>query len=155
MHVVVAGHETPFRYELAPPETLGVGSILHVAPFHASARVWIPETLSVPTAVQSAVETHEIAVKRLSVAPVGLGVGTSVQLFPFQSSATVMTPVLVLANPTAMHEVDVVHETAGSTKALGLGSPVRLVPFHDTAVARPAIPTATQELADVHETDVR
>jgi hypothetical protein len=94
----------------------------------------MPDPLPVPTAVQSAAETHETAVKRLSVAPVGLGVGRSVQLVPSHCSATVTTLLLMLSSPTATHLVDVAHEMAErSTAESGLGSPVSIVPFHESA----------------------
>jgi hypothetical protein len=106
--MLVDRHDTAFSWLKAKPMGLGVGWIDQALPFQASASVVLPEPFELlPTAVQALVVGQETPDRLVSVAPVGLGLGRMAQEAPFQDSVSEAWS----DEPTAMHELDDLHET--------------------------------------------
>src|SRR5215470_3747054 len=98
MHVVADVQATPLRKPL-PWGGLGVGWMVHLVPFHRSARV---PAFDVPTAVQAAADVQDTPFKKPPPCG-GLGVGWTVHLVPSHRSATAReVPAMVVLAPTAI-----------------------------------------------------
>jgi hypothetical protein len=101
----------------AEPDGLGVAWMIHLLPFHRSARVRpFPDC---PTAVHAEREVHDTLIRKPP--PAGLGVAWMVQLLPFHRSARVRPFALP---PTAVHAEGEVHDTplrAPPPAGLGVG----------------------------------
>jgi hypothetical protein len=81
-------------------------------------------------------------------------------LVPFQCSASIFPPKPVTANPTAVQDERVGHDTPASPippAGLGIGWTAQLVPFQRSArfFIEAVFPTAVQADAEVHETATR
>jgi hypothetical protein len=144
------------------PAGLGVAWMAQLLPFHTSARVAkLGPVSELPTASQELVDVHETPASWLLAAPLTLGVDWMDQLLPFHTSASVVLVEPVVAWPTALHALQDVQDTPPdplSFAPLGLGVDWmdQLLPFHTSASVcvvelGVAWPTASQELADVHE----
>src|SRR5579884_3598830 len=144
----------------------GMGCTVQWLPSHRSATVDGGPVFAErsPTAVHADDDEQETPLKKSPVPPVpeGVTVGWIVQAVPFQRSAS--NPVSVF--PTAM-QARAVHATAPRKLfflcEVGDGWRVQVVPFHRSATVptvllnelSTAAPTATQTVADVHDTPVR
>ena len=113
--------------------------------------------------MQMLAELHDTPNSTGELAPLGWGMGWTAQLVPFQCSANAPLELRVTKNPTAVHELAELHDTAfSSLDSAPLGTRVcwiaQLVPFQRSAniVAVPLevkdSPTAIHELAEVHDT---
>jgi hypothetical protein len=103
--MVALGHATPLREFTALAGPLGLGTIVHAAPFHASVSVsWlIPEAL--PTAMQLAGPLHATLSRPLSCVGDVLGLGTIDQVETDAAEAgadRARAPAPAHTNPTAM-----------------------------------------------------
>src|SRR6202035_185214 len=116
--------------------------------------------------MQMLAELHDTPNSTGELAPLGWGMGWTAQLVPFQCSANAPLELRVTKNPTAVHELAELHDTAfSSLDSAPLGTRVcwiaQLVPFQRSAniVAVPLevkdSPTAIHELAEVHDTPLR
>jgi hypothetical protein len=174
VHELDAGHEAPVN-----PSVAGVGVVWidQLDPFQRSAsgaraKLSPAAVEKPPAAVQEVVALHDTPVNVANVVPAGLGgVGLIIQLVPFQCWANSVSAWnvfgLVENPPTVMHEVVDAHDTALKTlnvspEAFGVGWTDQLVPFHiSTSLAEWLVavtndlPTATQKVADGHDTPCR
>jgi hypothetical protein len=122
-------HETASNEMFVTPVGLGTVWIVHVFPFHRSARAdSVPGPLpsEKPTASHPFAERHVTEASPLLVAPLGSGVGTSFHALPFQVAANVcegacpgaagVTAVGPKnpASPTAMHALADAQDTSRS-----------------------------------------
>jgi hypothetical protein len=94
---------------------LGVRWIVHVLPLYTSptttGRSGTPSEN--PTATHAMGDLHETAVNVLRRAPVGSGVAWTVQLPPRSASTNVTwSPELLMSSPTAVQDLDALHDTA-------------------------------------------
>jgi hypothetical protein len=110
----LAWHATALKKLPWPAESLRVGWMAHVVPFHRSTRVVDPAwavPFRFPTAVQADADVQDTAASRPPGA--GLGVDWIDQPVPFQRSASGPTgfPELSVRNPTTVHADGEVHAT--------------------------------------------
>lgn len=172
LQALAAVHETLVSSLWNEPLGFGVATVVQPEPFHDSAKVtswWVVGEKYWPTDVHAVVALQETPKSELSATPepaLGSGVGWIDQLVPFHLSASVTPTVSTLPmpdDPTAVHAVADVHDTASNTLCvapLGFGvlwivhtdpfqrsASVTGVPtlFHDS-------PTAVQLVGDRHET---
>src|SRR5215469_10572352 len=153
MQRMLSLQDTSSRLADALPWGEGTFSSTQWVPFQCSAR-------AEPTAVHAFAAVQETLVSWANV-PVGLGVAWIDQLLPFHTSARVAKLGLVVEPPTASHALADVQETPLSPllfAPLGfwVGWMDQLLPFHTSASVcvvelGVAWPTASHELADVHE----
>src|SRR5579871_1196839 len=158
MQLAAEAHETAVWLSMLPFGARATWTADHAVPFHASAIAWWRE-LSRPTARQKLTEVHDTP---LSVAPnVGVGSALIDHELPSHASARVFeVPVPCWEVPTAVHALADTQDTALKSLAVGPGAVVRIphaVPFHTSARASLLLvvakyPTATQALAEVHDT---
>jgi len=139
---------------------LGVGWMIHLIPFHRSARV---PAFEAPTAVQADADVQDTPFKEPPPCG-GLGVAWIVHLVPFHRSATARdTPAVVMLDPTAVQaEADVQATPSKPLNAipdgLGVGRMRHEVPFHRSARLTPMpealtyVPTAMHEFAAGQDT---
>src|SRR5690242_6574556 len=144
---------TTFRKVNCAPAGLGVGWMLHLLPFHRSARL---PALEFPTAVHAEGELQ--ATENRAPPPCdGLGVVWTVHPLPFHRSARVFAlGVKALEPPTAVQAVDDVHATPDrNARAGGLGAGwiCQPLPFHRSTSVLPSDVPPTAVHADAEEHD--
>lgn len=156
-------HDTPLRAVCVAPAGLGVGWIDQLVPSQPSANAL---GLMLPTTVQAVLEVHDTPLKELE-APNKKGVVWIAQLLPFQPSATPSVSPLKskTESPTTTHAVADTHDTpqsqSSSEPGVGVGWVDHLPPSQRSAnVANwpfgpGPYPTATQAVADAHDTALR
>jgi hypothetical protein len=111
---VLLGHATASR-TLPPSLAFGVGSTVHVLPFHCSASVTTLSDAdkSDPTAMQFVVLAHRTASSTSPVEPGASGLGNTVHVEPCNSATNVCDAGPKLKKlPTAKHTVADGHDTA-------------------------------------------
>src|SRR5262249_30248855 len=105
------GHETPRRSDDGIAG-LAVGTTVHCEPSHRSASAELL-ALTLPTAMQNVVETHDTALR--PAAPPALGLGENCHAKPFQCSMSAMEPPpRRFRIPTAKQSAAWTHETPES-----------------------------------------
>lgn len=128
----------------------------------------LPANSPTPDALQKDGSTHDTDVRSLNACPGSAsGLGTIDHFAPFQFSTRVFSYV-DNQPPTAVHAVAAVHEMAarpeGYVSTFGEGTMDHVAPFHDSMRVSvtppprskfPALPTAMQEVAPVHETPAK
>src|SRR5690349_8864578 len=105
--------DTPFRKLWTAFAGLGVGRMVHLFPFHRSAKDrtgpdWDEVVEYAPAAMQAEGDVQDTASRKLCTAPAGLGVDWMVQVVPFHRSARTR-PLAV--PPTAVQAEREVHDT--------------------------------------------
>jgi len=138
VHADADVHDTPLK--TSPPcGGLGVSWMIHLVPFHRSARV---PAFEAPTAVQADADVQDTPFKEPPPCG-GLGVAWIVHLVPFHRSATARgTPAVVILDPTAMQADADVQATpsrplSAIPEGLGVGRMRHEVPFHCSARLTP------------------
>jgi hypothetical protein len=126
--------------------------MLHVVPFHVSAKVTPPEN---PTDLQALVAVQATPDNPLLVVPDGFGVVTMLQIVPSQDSSSVMVVPPFSDNPMAIQALVAVHDTPLNCTELApagleVVSTLQVVPFQTSAP--PEVPTAVHALAAVQAT---
>jgi len=158
--------DTPFRKLCTAFAGLGVGRMVHLFPFHRSAKDrtgpdWDEVVKYAPAAMQAEGDVQDTASRKLCTGPGGLGVGWMVQVEPFHRSARTR-PLAV--PPTAVQAEREVHDTLVRTPppaGLGLGWMRQEWPSHRSASVAPVrdllvvSPTAMQAEREVHATPLR
>jgi len=158
--------DTPFRKLCTALGGLGVDRMVHLFPFHRSARErtgpdWDEVVKYAPAAMQARGAVQDTEVRKLCAAPRGLGVGWMAQVVPFHRSARVL-PLAV--PPTAMQAERDAHDTLFSAPppgGLGMDWLRQVVPSHRcarVAMVRDLVvvpPTATQAEGAVQATPFR
>src|ERR1700722_16113831 len=106
MQNVVLGQDTPLRSLPVKPAALGVGTTVHVDPFHCSASVL---SSFPPTAM------HSVALAQLTefrkTDPLSAGVVTMVHAEPFHCSTSAMYTSFTTWSPTPTQNVALAQET--------------------------------------------
>src|SRR5215472_11783381 len=158
--------DTPPRKLCTAFAGLGAGRMVHLFPFHRSAKDrtgpdWEEVVKYAPTAMQAVGEVQDTAGRKLATAPAGTGVGWMVQVEPFHRSAR--TRLLAVA-PTAVQAEREAHDTlsrAPPPAGLGVGWMRQVWPFHRSAsVAKVrdllvVTPTAVQAEGAVQATPLK
>ena len=159
-------HDTPFRKFCTAFGGLGVDRMVHLFPFHRSAKErtgpdWDEVVKYAPAAMQAEGDVQDTPVRKLCTAPAGLGVGWMVQVEPFQRSARTR-PLAV--PPTAVQAEREAHDTPFSAPppaGLGAGWMRQVWPFHCSASAAilrdllVVVPTAVQAEREGQATPLR
>ena len=124
LQAVADVHDTPLSSIEEAPLTVGTVWIPQVVPFQRSANATVPVPFELPTAVQAVADVHETPSRLEVLAPVGFCVVWIVHVAPFQRSAKVLVALPLDEDPTAVHAVAEMHDTACSVlevAPLGLG----------------------------------
>jgi hypothetical protein len=156
LQLVVEAHDTPSRRSKLVPARFGLGTTVHVAPFHCSTRVVLTgDEFRLPTATQVVLDAHDTA---SSAESAGAAEAWIDHVVPFQRSMSGSVLVLELELPIAVHCVGLVHDTSKRLAlfeplGLGVGTVDHIVPFQRRAkVPEPFDPTATQLAVAGHAT---
>src|SRR5271170_335097 len=147
---------------LSASTPLALGTSDHFVPSEVSTSAWCPLAVSlVPTAAHEPQRTHETPSSSERVLPPGFGLSRMDQSLPSQDSTRVPLP----ARPTATQRSALTHDTpfrwVDPPAPLGLGTNDHSLPFQDSTRelmeypwAKSTHPTATQNVAETHETPV-
>ncbi len=139
LHVVVPKQSTPDRLSASVGDSLGLGTSVHVVPFHVSASVrpGFTPSLNVPTAWQNELPTQETP-ERVLLAPLASdpsGLETIDHAVPFHCSTSVEVELAPSLSPTATQSAGSLQETPRSSLSVdaagaGVSTIVHDEPFH-------------------------
>ena len=164
-----ATQETPESISLLVPFGQRTVVSVQVLPLHISVRLLRPLGEDMyPTAAQLFALGHDTVVSSPSVVAGSAAAFIRDQVLPFHDSISTALTVLVTTMPVAMQLAADVHETESRPLMMAPGAggraSVHFMPFHVSArgalvgpplVFRVNAPTATQALADLHDTPLR
>ena len=145
-------HDTALRTLLVGAAGFGVGWIAHVVPSHTSAKVKELKELSLafPTVTQDCWVEQDTDSNPMDASPGGVGVDCDAQDAPFHIAASCPDR----PKPIASQKVADTHDTEPSSEnPAGLAAADQDVPSQMSVAA--LLPTATQDVADVLDTDSR
>ena len=158
MHDVSARHEMAFNEGWLP--AVGLAPSVQVVPSHTSVTatpvrsVW---SNSEPTATHDVTAVHDTACRNVSPARAGLSAIDHDVPFHNSTRSTQADDVLSKYSPTAVHDVEVTHETPSSALVpapFGLGTSVHDVPFQDSVnVPSLSDPTAMHDVVVADDTE--